>query len=75
MAKIETFETLRFLTPELCFEIADKFGSPCYAYDFETLKNKADEALAFPNAYGLTVRYAMKASPNDTQALSKKAYY
>jgi diaminopimelate decarboxylase len=64
MAKAETFETLRFLTPELCFEIADKFGSPCYAYDFETLKNKANEALAFPNAYGLTVRYAMKASPN-----------
>jgi len=24
----------------------------------------ARAALAFPNAYGLTVRYAMKASPN-----------
>jgi diaminopimelate decarboxylase len=28
------------------------------------LKARAREALAFPNAYGLTVRYAMKASPN-----------
>ena len=38
MAKEDTFETLRFLTPELCFEIADKVGTPCYAYDLDTLK-------------------------------------
>jgi len=33
-------------------------------YDERTLKAQAREALAFPNAYGLTVRYAMKACPN-----------
>ena len=64
MSKDDTFETLRFLTPDLCFEIADKVGSPCYAYDLNTLKKYANEALAFPNAYGITVRYAMKSSPN-----------
>jgi diaminopimelate decarboxylase len=64
MSKDDTFETLRFLTPELCFEIVEKVGSPCYAYDLETLKKYATEALAFPNAYGITVRYAMKSSPN-----------
>jgi len=64
MSKEDTFETLRFLTPELCFEIADTVGSPCYAYDLESLKKYATDCLAFPNAYGITVRYAMKSSPN-----------
>jgi diaminopimelate decarboxylase len=35
-----------------------------YVYDERTLKAQAREALDFPNAFGLTVRYAMKASPN-----------
>jgi len=30
----------------------------------DTLNKNADDCLAFPNAFGLTVRYAMKASPN-----------
>jgi diaminopimelate decarboxylase len=33
-------------------------------YDMATLKDSALKALGFPNAFGLTVRYAMKASPN-----------
>ena len=54
-----------FLTPELaesCSVAAG--GTPLYAYSLSELKKAADECLAFPNAYGLTVRYAMKASPN-----------
>lgn len=39
-------------------------GTPCFVYDLESLKNRAKEVLAFPNPYGLTVRYAMKAAPN-----------
>jgi len=35
-----------------------------YAYSLAKLEKAADECLAFPNAYGLTVRYAMKACPN-----------
>lgn len=54
-----------FLTPETakkCIEIAD--GTPLYVYSIDTLNKAADECLNFPNAYGLTVRYAMKACPN-----------
>ncbi len=55
-----------FLTPEsakACIELA---GSPLYAYSLEKLEETADACLAFPNAFGLTVRYAMKASPNSS---------
>ena len=41
-----------------------EFGTPLYVYDQRTLEAAAQEVLAFPNAYGLTVRYAMKALPN-----------
>jgi len=41
-----------------------EFGTPLYVYDQQALEAAAQEALAFPNAYGLTVRYAMKALPN-----------
>merc|ERR1719420_1642738 len=54
-----------FLTPELaksCIEAAS--GTPLYAYSLDALASSADACLAFPNAYGLTVRYAMKACPN-----------
>jgi diaminopimelate decarboxylase len=57
-------EKLRFLTPELALEIADSVGTPAYVYDYATLKKQAENALAFPNAFGLTARFAMKASPN-----------
>lgn len=39
-------------------------GTPAYVYDAATLKDNAKKCLAFPNAYGLTVRYAMKSLPN-----------
>ena len=54
-----------FLTPETAkaaVEVAG--GTPLYAYSLEKLEKAADDCLAFPNAYGLTVRYAMKACPN-----------
>ena len=54
----------RFLTPEKAQEASNAFGTPIFVYDEATLMEQADAALAFPNAYGLTVRYAMKASPN-----------
>lgn len=58
------FETLRFLEPKDCVTVREEFGTPTYVYDQATLKAQAAAAKAFPNAYGLTVRYAMKASPN-----------
>ena len=39
-------------------------GTPAYVYDAATLKTNAEACLAFPHAYGLTVRYAMKSLPN-----------
>ena len=56
-----------FLTAEStkkCIEVAN--GTPFYAYSLNKLNQNADACLAFPNAYGLTVRYAMKACPNGT---------
>lgn len=57
-------ETLRFLTPETTRSLAETYGTPVYIYDEATLVQRATEALAFPAPFGLTVRYAMKASPN-----------
>ncbi|SRR5581483_1105021 len=57
-------ETLKFLTPEQAEALRAQFGTPLYVYDERTLKAQAQKALAFPNAFGLTVRYAMKASSN-----------
>lgn len=54
----------RFLTRQKAAEIAEKFGTPCYVYDEQSLVAQAKAALAFPNAFGLTVRYAMKAASN-----------
>merc|ERR1712113_225887 len=42
----------------------EEVGSPLYAYSLPKLEEFADKCLAFPNKYGLTVRYAMKACPN-----------
>jgi len=44
--------------------VQQTFGTPVFVYDQRTLEAQARAALAFPNAYGLTVRYAMKALPN-----------
>jgi diaminopimelate decarboxylase len=56
--------TLKFLTPEQAESVRHQFGTPAYVYDERTLRTQAREALRFPNAFGLTVRYALKASPN-----------
>jgi diaminopimelate decarboxylase len=56
----------RFLKYETARRIADDFGVPVYVYDKKTLLTNAAATLAFPNAFGITVRYAMKASPNAT---------
>jgi len=54
----------RFLDYTTARTVADQFGTPVYVYDEATLKTNAAAVLAFPNAFGLTARYAMKASPN-----------
>ena len=57
-------DALRFLGPAQARALRDAHGSPLYVYDERTLRRRAASTLAFPNAFGLTVRYAMKAAPN-----------
>ncbi|NLA39777.1 MAG: diaminopimelate decarboxylase, partial [Methanomicrobiales archaeon] len=54
----------KFLTPDQVRKIAEIYGTPLYVYSEEKLRKSAEQALAFPNAYGLRVRYAIKANPN-----------
>lgn len=57
-------ETLRFLQPGQVCSLAAEFGTPLYVYSEDLLRQRAAETLEFPHPFGLTVRYAMKASPN-----------
>lgn len=52
------------ITPETIVNSTEKFGTPIYLYDEDTILNKCHEILKMPNAYGLTVSYAMKANSN-----------
>ncbi|MFH1571189.1 MAG: diaminopimelate decarboxylase [Gemmatimonadota bacterium] len=57
-------EPLSLLTADQVRAVQRRFGTPVYVYSQATLEAQAAAALAFPNAFGLTVRYAMKACPN-----------
>ena len=57
-------EKLSFLSEEHVRRIQNKYGTPVFIYDQNTLESQAQKALDFPNAFGLTARYAMKACPN-----------
>lgn len=56
-------DTLPFLDAAEAETIRKEFGTPCYVYSERLLRAAAEDTLAFPHAYGLTVRYAMKALP------------
>ena len=53
-----------FLNANIASEINRLYKTPAFVYDENTLTSQAKKALAFPNSYGLTVRFAMKACPN-----------
>jgi diaminopimelate decarboxylase len=57
-------ETSRFLDVEKAKTLKKMYSTPIYVYDENTLVQQATKALNFPNQYGLTVRFAMKACPN-----------
>tara|TARA_B100001093_G_scaffold137619_1_gene130139 strand:- start:148 stop:1407 length:1260 start_codon:yes stop_codon:yes gene_type:complete len=54
----------RFITEETAIRVNEHAGTPTYVYDQKSLKKNAEEVLHFPNAFGLTPRFAMKAAPN-----------
>jgi len=53
-----------FLTPAEAVSVRERYGTPCYVYDRAAIDEAARRALAFPHAYGLIVRYALKANSN-----------
>ncbi len=57
-------EPLRLLTSAQAFAVAETIGTPAYVYGEDALRAAARAVKAFPNAFGLTARFAMKASPN-----------
>ena len=56
-------ETPLFLNHEDLDHIKMDMGTPCFVYDESTLRKNAQALKAFPNAFGLFPRYAMKAAP------------
>src|ERR1039458_3457712 len=52
-----------FISEDRARSIQREFGTPLFVYDQNALEHQARLALGFPNAFGLTARYAMKACP------------
>jgi len=52
-----------FIDADRAKAIAREFGTPVYVYDQVALERAAADVKAFPSAYGLTARFAMKALP------------
>ena len=63
MAKLNDFSAL---DTESVAQAAERFDTPVYIYDESTILERCHECIGMPNAYGLTVRYAMKANSNRT---------
>ena len=60
----QVIEKSNFLNYEIANQIKSKYELPLYVYSERTLRSQAQNALNFPNSFGLTVRFAMKACPN-----------
>jgi diaminopimelate decarboxylase len=58
-----SMKSVPFLTEDKTRSIHREFGTPVFVYDQRTLEHQARLVLGFPNAFGLTARYAAKACP------------
>jgi diaminopimelate decarboxylase len=56
-------ELIPFLPKDRVRAIQREFGTPVFAYDQKALEHQARLVLDFPNAFGMTARYAIKACP------------
>ena len=61
MEKLNSFSNISAASIALA---ADTFGTPVYVYDENMIQERCRNCLDMPNAYGLTVRFAMKANSN-----------
>ncbi len=57
-------EELRFLSPQEVRSIAERFGTPVYVYDEESMARAERAMSSLPSAFGLTVRYLLTACPS-----------
>ena len=57
-------EELNFLTETEIRKAGEKYVTPFFVYDETSIRRQAQILLQFPDAYGKTIRYAMKANPN-----------
>lgn len=53
---------LPFASDTQLIQLAEEHGTPVYVHDEASYRRYGEEALAAPNAFGLSVRYAMKAN-------------
>ncbi|MBW3609099.1 MAG: diaminopimelate decarboxylase [Actinobacteria bacterium] len=60
----EPIESLKFLTPDDVREVAQCFGTPVFVYDEQTIEAGVRTISSLPSAFGLTVRYSLKACPS-----------
>lgn len=61
LSKLNNFSALN---AEAVAQAAGLFGTPVYIYDEGLILRKCRQCLDIPNAYGVSVRYAMKANSN-----------
>ena len=63
MAQLNSFNSI---DSKVIAAAANEHGTPLYLYDEQVIIDKCKSVLSMPSAYGLTVRYAMKANSNKT---------
>ncbi len=61
--KIDVLTKSEYL-PQTMIQTARLYGSPLYIYDEAAIIKNCQKLVNMPSAYGLTVRYAMKANSN-----------
>jgi len=59
-----TTSSCNWLNKDQAQSIAALYGTPTYVYSEQKIRENAARCLSFPNAYGLKVRFAMKANPS-----------
>ncbi|MFC8914698.1 diaminopimelate decarboxylase [Streptomyces sp. NPDC047821] len=57
-------EQLKFLSQDDVRTVAERFGTPVFVYDEATVRRSSETMATLPNAFGLTVRYSLKACPS-----------
>ena len=62
MIKENLQRSLNFSSDSQLLKIAHEMGTPLFVHDENSYRRYGQEALSAPNAFGLTVRYAMKAN-------------